>query len=339
MIPLLDLITKTAIAIPTKIKGFQHRVSNSKVGSAKWMPDNADFYFSLDLNMLHYWWQAARPKTLPASVGPILLGTALASTVTDISWVVFLVTLICAMSLQIAVNLANDLFDGLSGVDDDNRLGPPRMVQSGHISPDQMKLGLGLCTSVAVASGLVLVSFAGWELFLIGTGCVLGVFAYSAGPVPLASCGLGEATVLVFFGWVAVIGSYYLQTENVSLIAFLFGTASGLFSAAMMLVNNLRDLTTDEAAGKVTLAVRLGETLTRGLYIVMIFTALVFHMLAANTSAWHMLIPLAVCAAPMLKLISAIRSQAGQALNGVLANTAKLGLIYCISTSAVLMTL
>merc|ERR1711879_66586 len=122
-----------------------------------------------------------------------------------------------------------------------------------------------------------------------------GVFAYSAGPLPLASCGLGEVTVLIFFGWVAVIGSYYLQTDQVSLSALLFGTASGLFSAAMMLVNNLRDLPTDEAAGKVTLAVRLGETLSRALYILLLLLAAIFHLLAANASAWHLLIPVLIC--------------------------------------------
>lgn len=289
--------------------------------------------------MLHYWWQAIRPKTLPASVGPIALGTSLASIQFDISWSVFIVSLICAVALQIAVNLANDLFDGLSGVDDEKRLGPPRMVQSGHISPEQMALGLGICTTIAVISGLILVSIGGWPLFLLGIFCVLGVFAYSAGPIPLASCGLGELTVLVFFGWVAVLGSYYLQAGEINLAAFLFGTSSGLFSAAMMLVNNLRDLETDAAAGKTTLAVRLGDTLTRGLYIVMLLLALVFHLLAANTSAWHMVLPLAACAYSMYRLVGAIQTEQGAALNKVLADTAKLGLVYCISTSVVIIIL
>jgi len=289
--------------------------------------------------MLHLWWQATRPKTLPASVGPVLLGMALASTQTDINTSLFLLTLLCAVALQIGVNLANDLFDGLSGVDGDDRLGPPRMVQSGQVTPAQMKIALALCTLIAAASGLMLVAHGGWMLLLIGVACLLGVFAYSAGPWPLASCGLGEVTVLVFFGWVAVMGSYFLQTGNVSLASFLFGTASGLFSAAMMLVNNLRDLPTDATAGKVTLAIRLGETLSRALYILMLILALVFHVLAANASAWHMLIPVLVCLKPVINLIVAIRTHLGQGLNDVLADTAKAGFLYCLSSAAVLAVL
>ena len=209
----------------------------------------------------------------------------------------------------------------------------------GLITPQHMKLGLLACVLIATASGLVLVTHGGWELFVIGIGCLLGVFAYSAGPLPLASCGLGEVTVLIFFGWVAVIGSYYLQTDQVSLSALLFGTASGLFSAAMMLVNNLRDLPTDEAAGKVTLAVRLGETLSRALYILLLLLAVIFHLLAANASAWHLLIPVLICLKPIISLILAIRTHLGQGLNDVLANTAKAGFIYCLSTAAVLMIL
>ena len=286
--------------------------------------------------MLNYWWQAARPKTFPASIGPILLGTALASSTVSISWSLFLITLICAMSLQIAVNLANDLFDGIRGVDDDNRLGPPRMVQSGHISPRQMKHGLTICTMMAVLSGLMLVSSAGWELLLVGLLCVLGVFAYSAGPFPLASRGLGEVTVLVFFGWVAVMGACYVQTGELSANALILGTASGLFSAAMMLVNNLRDRATDATAGKVTLAVRLGDSCSRRLYTGMLLLALILHTLAVNRSVWQALIPVLVCAVPVFKLTTAIRHQTGTALNDVLADTAKVGLIYCISASAVL---
>lgn len=289
--------------------------------------------------MLHLWWQAARPKTLPASVGPVLLGTALASTHTDIDISLFLLTLLCAIALQIGVNLANDLFDGLSGVDGEDRLGPPRMVQAGLITPAQMKIALMLCTLVAAGSGLILVAHGGWVLLLVGVACLLGVFAYSAGPWPLASCGLGEITVLVFFGWVAVMGSYFLQAGNISLAAFLLGSTSGLFSAAMMLVNNLRDRPTDQTAGKVTLAIRLGDARSRTLYALMLVLALVFHALAANTSAWHILIPILVCLKPVIDLIRAIRTHQGQGLNDVLANTAKAGFIYCLSSAAVLVVL
>lgn len=286
--------------------------------------------------MLHYWWLAIRPKTLLASLGPILVGTSLAASSTSIDpWIVTLAT-VCAMSLQVGVNLANDLFDGLSGVDSEQRLGPPRMVQSGYISPSSMAWALALCTVVSMVTGLMLAYLTTWMLLVVGVFCLLGVFAYSAGPLPLASYGLGEATVLVFFGWVAVAGSAFLQTGHIGLIPVLLGTSVGLFSAAMMLVNNLRDRETDQRAGKYTLAVILDDALSRRLYVGLVTIPLAIHVCATSmafSSIWTILLPVVTCVWPIYQLVHSVQTLQQSALNDLLSNTARVGFLYCIVVS------
>ena len=288
---------------------------------------------------MSYWWLAIRPKTIPASIGPILLGTALASTETTINGLVFGLAILCAIALQIAVNLANDLFDGLNGVDTEARLGPARMVQSGFITPKAMAIALALFTLMAMLCGLTLAALTHWNLLLVGITCLLAVFAYSAGPLPLASVGLGEVTVLIFFGWVAVMGSYWLQTGELTLTALLYGTSAGLFSVAILLVNNLRDIPTDRASGKLTLPARLGEAGTRQLFLGVTAAALLIHLLAAWPQPWLMLIPVLLCLKPVLNLIRGIYSLSGGELNTLLAQTAKAALIYCGTSSALLVLL
>ncbi|MDP2608175.1 MULTISPECIES: 1,4-dihydroxy-2-naphthoate octaprenyltransferase [unclassified Oceanobacter] len=288
---------------------------------------------------MSYWWLAIRPKTIPASIGPILLGTALASTETQLNGLLFGLAILCAVALQIAVNLANDLFDGLSGVDTEARLGPARMVQSGFITPAAMAVALAIFTLLATLFGLTLAALTSWNLLFIGIACLLAVFAYSAGPAPLASMGLGEVTVLVFFGWIAVMGSYWLQTGELTVTAWLYGTSAGLFSVAILLVNNLRDIPTDLASGKLTLPARLGETRTRRLFVGVMIAALLVHLVAAWPCPWLMLLPAGLCLKPVLNLIRRIDSLRGRALNSLLAQTAQAGLIYCGASATLLMLL
>ncbi|WP_220465104.1 1,4-dihydroxy-2-naphthoate octaprenyltransferase [Colwellia sp. MB02u-9] len=284
-------------------------------------------------SQIKYWWLAIRPRTLLASMGPILLGTALATREVDINKGIFFSALVCAMSLQIAVNLANDLFDSLSGVDNEQRVGPVRVVQADLISLSAIKLGLALTCTVAMLSGLYLVVEGGWWILALGVLSFLGVFTYSAGPFPLASNALGEVTVLIFFGWVAVLGSYYLQTGSLSLLAFGLATSAGLYSSAIMLVNNIRDIATDQAVKKYTLAVILGEHKARMLLAMLITAALIIHAIFAIQVSFILWLTTILLVAPSYYVIKKGFTLQGSALNSLLANVAQVGFLYCFSVA------
>ncbi|PMR72191.1 1,4-dihydroxy-2-naphthoate octaprenyltransferase [Halomonas heilongjiangensis] len=211
------------------------------------------------------WWQTLRPRTLPAALGPVLLGQALVVP-GHFSWPTAILCLLCAVALQLAVNLANDLFDGLAGVDRPDRLGPTRALQAGLLSVDELRTGLALTLGIAVATGLWLALFGHWLLWVLGGLSLLGVLGYSGGPRPYANLGLGEVAVWLFFGPVAVLGSLLAQRSPIPAHAYLAAVLMGLPVAAILVVNNLRDRHTDARAGKVTLAVRLGERRTRLLF-------------------------------------------------------------------------
>jgi 1,4-dihydroxy-2-naphthoate octaprenyltransferase len=208
------------------------------------------------------WVEAARPKTLVAAVAPVLVGTAAADRFLGER---FALTLVVAVALQVAVNYANDLSDAARGVDAQRR-GPRRAVSSGLISPSEMKLGIACALGVACVAGLVLVLQVGLELAVLGGASIIAALAYSGGPRPYASEGLGEVFVFVFFGLVATAGSAYVQEEQVSMVALAAAVPVGLLASAILVVNNLRDIDSDAAAGKRTLAVRIGDRTTRSLY-------------------------------------------------------------------------
>jgi 1,4-dihydroxy-2-naphthoate polyprenyltransferase len=223
---------------------------------------------------MHPLLEAARPRTLPAAVAPVLVGTAAAARpVADLAWGRAVLALVVALSLQVAVNYANDLFDGLRGVDTEARVGPRRAVATGLVTPRRMRDAMIGALVVAGVAGLALAWLVGWELLLVGVLAILAALGYSGGPKPYASAGLGEVFVFVFFGLVATAGSAYVQDGTVTLVAVLAGIAMGCFATALLVVNNLRDIPTDEAVGKVTLAVRLGERRTRGLYLILLAAA------------------------------------------------------------------
>jgi 1,4-dihydroxy-2-naphthoate polyprenyltransferase len=223
---------------------------------------------------MHPLLEAARPRTLPAAVAPVLVGTAAAARpVADLAWGLAVLALVVALSLQVAVNYANDLFDGLRGVDTEARVGPRRAVATGLVTPRRMRDAMIGALVVAGVAGLALAWLVGWELLLVGVLAILAALGYSGGPKPYASAGLGEVFVFVFFGLVATAGSAYVQDGTVTLVAVLAGIAMGCFATALLVVNNLRDIPTDEAVGKVTLAVRLGERRTRGLYLILLAAA------------------------------------------------------------------
>lgn len=211
---------------------------------------------------MNAWVEAARPKTLVAAVAPVLVGTAAADRFRGER---FVLTLVVAVALQVAVNYANDLSDAARGVDAQRR-GPRRAVSSGLISQSVMKLGIACALGVACVAGLVLVLQVGLELAVLGGASIIAALAYSGGPRPYASEGLGEVFVFVFFGLVATAGSAYVQDEQVSMVALAAAVPVGLLASAILVVNNLRDIDSDAAAGKRTLAVRIGDRATRSLY-------------------------------------------------------------------------
>jgi len=227
------------------------------------------------VNVYSVYMEAARPRTLPAALAPVLVGTAAATTPLDeLSVVRAGLALVVALSLQVAVNYANDYFDGVGGVDTDARIGPRRAVASGLVAPTQMKLAIGVALAVAAVAGLVLAVLVGWELLLVGVAAILATLGYSGGPRPYASAGAGEVMVFVFFGLVATIGSAYVQDEAINAVVVLASLPMGALATALLVVNNLRDIPTDREVGKTTLAVRLGETGTRRLYLALVVGSL-----------------------------------------------------------------
>jgi 1,4-dihydroxy-2-naphthoate polyprenyltransferase len=276
--------------------------------------------------------EAARPRTLPAAVAPVLVGTAAASRpVGELAWGRAVLALVVALALQVAVNYANDLFDGLRGVDTEARTGPRRAVASGLVTPALMRDAMVGALAVAAAAGLALAWLVGWELLLVGLVAILAALGYSGGPRPYASAGLGEVFVFVFFGLVATVGSAYVQDEAITAVAVVAGVAMGGFATALLVVNNLRDIPTDRAVGKVTLAVRLGEPRTRTLYLVLVATSylLLLPLVLMTAEGWP---ALALLSVPLVrKGVEGVRhAPLGPQLIAALGHTAQAQLAYAI---------
>ena len=213
------------------------------------------------------WLLAARPKTLTVSLAPILVGTALAHQEGFFSGFYLTLTLLGAVFIQIGTNLCNDYFDFQKGADTPERVGPTRVTQAGLISPHQVKIGFVTVFSLAMAVGFLLVLRGGWVICLIGIASILSGIAYTAGPYALAYLGLGELFVLIFFGPVAVAGTYYIQALKFSWLSCWAGIALGLLACAILVVNNLRDIEQDKKANKKTLAVRFGKKFAQYEYL------------------------------------------------------------------------
>ena len=210
---------------------------------------------------------AARPRTLPAAVAPVLVGTALAATEGTFRVLTFLAALIGALFIQVGTNLSNDYSDARRGADTEDRLGPVRVTAGGLVPPRQVLRATWLAFGVAVLAGSYLIATSGWELLVAGVLSILAGVLYTGGPRPYGYEGLGEVFVFLFFGIVAVAGSYFAQVERVDWEALALAVPVGLLATAILLVNNVRDLETDRRAGKRTLAVRLGRPRARRLYV------------------------------------------------------------------------
>jgi 1,4-dihydroxy-2-naphthoate octaprenyltransferase len=288
------------------------------------------------VSALRLWLVAARPRTLPAAVAPVLVGTALAGTEGTFKPVRFVCALIGSIFIQIGTNLANDYSDARRGADTEDRLGPVRVTAGGLMPPRQVLVGTYVAFGVAVVAGAYLVAVAGWQLLLVGIASIAAGVLYTGGPKPYGYEGLGELFVFLFFGVVAVVGSYFVQVEKLEWEAFALSIPIGLLASAILVVNNVRDVDTDRRAGKRTLAVKLGRPGARKLFAVMLlltYVAPIAIWAAGGLSAWILLSLLTIPLALRLMRVVGTRTD-GPALNGALAATGQLLALFSILLAA-----
>jgi len=235
------------------------------------------------------WLEGARPRTLPAAVAPVLAGTAVAAYDRDEVWWKAALALVVALALQVGVNYANDYSDGIRGTDE-VRVGPLRLVGSGVASPRSVKFAAFAAFGLAAVVGLVLAATTAWWLVAVGAACIVAAWFYTGGRSPYGYHALGEVMVFAFFGLVAVMGTHYVQAERITLASNWAADGIGALACAILVVNNLRDIPTDTAAGKRTLAVVLGDQRTRYLYVFLAAAALVALVgVVLETSRWALL--------------------------------------------------
>ncbi len=277
---------------------------------------------------INQWIAGARPRTLPAAVAPVLAGTAIALWADAAVWWKALLALAVSLLLQIGVNYANDYSDGIRGTDD-ARVGPLRLVGSGVASAGAVRSAALASLGAAALVGLVLAATTTWWLVGVGLLCILAAWFYTGGRRPYGYLGLGEVMVFVFFGLVAVIGTTYVQTESFELPALYAGIGVGAYACAILVANNLRDITTDKASGKRTLAVALGDERTRHLYGLLIDAAVVALVGVALTTTWWVLLALAAGPASVRALTAVLGDRAtGPRLIPVLQLTGVAELLY-----------
>ncbi len=283
------------------------------------------------LSRVQIWMLAARPKTLPAAASGVITGTALALRDGHFRPGPALAALLVALLLQIGSNLANDVYDYERGADAGERHGPLRVTQAGLLTPGQVKAGMFVVFGLSALLGLYLAFVAGWVVILIGLAAILSAIAYTGGPFPLGYYGLGDLFVFIFFGLAAVAGTYFVQAGSVSMGAWWMSLPIGWLIVDILVVNNLRDIDADRAAGKRTLAVRLGEQGSRLQYIVLlVLSYLILPILVLlNFLPWQSL--LAWLSIPLAwRTWQVVRQQTGRSLNAALAGTGQTTLLYSL---------
>jgi 1,4-dihydroxy-2-naphthoate polyprenyltransferase len=282
------------------------------------------------------WLEGARPRTLPAAIAPVAVGAGLGAWDDSFDVVRVLLALVVAVALQVGVNFANDYSDGIKGTDA-RRVGPVRLVGQGLASPGHVRNAAFASFGVAAVAGLVLIGLTGqWWLLLIGVASIAAAWLYTGGPRPYGYAGLGEVFVFVFFGVVPVVGTAYVQTLTISAADVVASVGVGLLACAILVTNNLRDIPSDTASGKITLAVRLGDRWTRRLYVVMVVVAVLVPIpVAVLTSPW-----VAVAVASGILAVRPVRIVAGGATGPALIPALKLTgvllLVYGLVLGAVL---
>ncbi|HET8961800.1 1,4-dihydroxy-2-naphthoate polyprenyltransferase [Nocardioides sp.] len=273
------------------------------------------------------WLAGARPRTLPAALAPVLAGTGVAAYAGGAVWWKAALALVVSVALQVGVNYANDYSDGVRGTDAD-RVGPMRLVGSGTAAPGAVKRAAFLAFGVAAVAGLVLAVTTAWWLVAVGLACIVAAWFYTGGDHPYGYAGLGEVMVFVFFGLVAVVGTTYVQTETFELAAACAAVGIGALACAILVANNLRDIPTDRDVGKRTLAVRLGDAATRGLYAGLVLAAIVAALAVAALTTWWAVLALAYAgtAAPAARAV--LEGARGPELIPVLQQTGVAELVF-----------
>ena len=283
---------------------------------------------------MHKWIIAIRLKTLPAAISPVLLGSSLSYKYGYFSSLIFFMTLFAAILIQIGTNFANDVYDFEKGTDRDDRLGPIRATQAGLISPEKMKFSMLGTFSIAILVGCYLAWIGGLPIVFIGIASIIAGIAYTGGPYPLGYNGFGELFVFLFFGIIAVPGTYFLQAGTFTYLSIWLGSCMGMLSAAILVVNNIRDIDTDKVTGKKTLAVYFGILFSYIEFIILIigpYLILLYLMINKNldSSIYIVFFSLPIG----LKLIFELINNTGIKLNTVLSSTAKLLFIFSLLCS------
>lgn len=276
------------------------------------------------------WWLGARPRTLPAAIVPVLIGTAVAvSESEEVSAANALprvaLALFVSLALQVGVNYANDYSDGVRGTDDDRR-GPMRLVAAGRATPAAVKTAALLALTSACVAGLVLAALTTWWLILLGLACVAAAWLYTGGPQPYGYAGYGELFVFIFFGLVATVGTTYVVNESIGLLAWYSGAVSGCLSVALLMVNNIRDIDGDLRSGKRTLAVRLGLARSKGLFVVVYVVAGVL-IIASSTQSLGALLGLVGLLAALPAIATVRESTESKDLVRALGMTARVQMV------------
>ena len=272
---------------------------------------------------MNKWILASRLKTLPAAISPVLVGVSLAIHDGEFKPFIAFMTLLAAVLIQIGANFANDVYDFLKGSDREDRLGPTRATQSGLIPPENMKKGMCLVFAMAICVGFYLASIGGWPIVWIGLASIASAIAYTGGPYPLGYHGWGDVFVFIFFGIIAVPGTYYLQSGIVSYDSILLGIPLGALSTAILIVNNLRDADTDIKSDKRTLAVRFGKPFVKIEYIVMMVIAFATPIYILQFWDEFSLYIILFLLPISIQHIQSLYTKTGEALNEVLVDTAK----------------
>jgi 1,4-dihydroxy-2-naphthoate octaprenyltransferase len=285
---------------------------------------------SLPRTRLQIWFLAARPKTLPASITPVIIAGAMAIGDQVFHLPSFLAALCGGILLQIGSNFVNDLIDFQKAVDTAERIGPLRVTQAGLVTPRQMRNATIVVFALALVIGIYLVARAGLPIAVIGLVSIVCAVLYTAGPHPLGYIGLGELFVLIFFGMVPLAGTYYAMSLTVNAQVIAVGIAPGLLAVAILVVNNLRDIATDRKSGRRTLAVRFGRSFAQVEYIICVtlgITYPVLHYLIFRSHPSTLLGLFAVVAAIPL-VMTILKSRDGVTLNNALAGTGRMLLLY-----------
>jgi 1,4-dihydroxy-2-naphthoate octaprenyltransferase len=283
------------------------------------------------------WLLAARPKTLAAAVTPVLIGTALACVHSQVVWLPFVFALLGAVFIQIGTNYVNDALDFKKGADTHTRLGPLRVTQAGLLDADAVLRGAYVCFGIAALCGVPLILRGGWPIAIVGVASILAAYAYTGGPYPLAYHGLGELFVMIFFGFTAVCGSFYLQRLTLDATTWIGGFAVGSLAVVILAINNLRDIDNDRASNKRTLAARFGATFARTEIIVFALAPFVCVIaIAYLRHSMTLLLPM-LGLIPALALLLRVTRSRGAELNRCLALAGALewifGILYVVGVA------